>query len=242
MTLNKFYTANQDRQPTYLFASVAEVDETKGVRLLFDGTTIPTQKYYVCATNLTLAVGDRVKVCKDSGTYIVEYKLGLPGAETASFSFQINGVTYSAKENQSWSNWVGSRYNTAGFFTSSVSMSTTFYFLTLNGQKVATINGTAQFIIPNHNYTLLKGSFKINGTNYECYQKSDGTNMTAYEWCTSNNDLNPTYIRVTNGTPSGYTTGYYFCTSSSISTAIAKFSDSTYMTPIIEGHNYTMNG
>ena len=59
------------------FATVAQVYED-GVTLILDGETEPTQKHYLTNCDTAFAVGDRVKILRDSSTYVVEYKVGPP--------------------------------------------------------------------------------------------------------------------------------------------------------------------
>lgn len=47
-----------------------------GLTLIMDGQTEPTQKRYKRNTSITFTAGQRVKVVKMSGTYIVEYPVG----------------------------------------------------------------------------------------------------------------------------------------------------------------------
>ena len=47
-----------------------------GVTLIFDGQTAASTKRYKINTAIPFKAGDRVKVIKDSGTYIVEYVVG----------------------------------------------------------------------------------------------------------------------------------------------------------------------
>lgn len=49
-----------------------------GVTLLFDGETEAGEKHYKCNTSAPIAAGDRVRIIKDSGTYVVEYAVGAP--------------------------------------------------------------------------------------------------------------------------------------------------------------------
>lgn len=51
-----------------------------GITLIFDGTDEASEKEYKCNAGVLFAPGDRVKVTKDSGTYIVEYVIGAPAA------------------------------------------------------------------------------------------------------------------------------------------------------------------
>lgn len=62
------------------FATVGEVTDT-GITLILDGQTEPTAKEYKCNTSCPFKAGDRVKVFKDSGTYVVEYIVGTPYAD-----------------------------------------------------------------------------------------------------------------------------------------------------------------
>ena len=59
------------------FATIGAVYED-GVSLIFDGETDPTEKHYLCNTNVYFSPGDRVRIVEDSGTYIVEYVVGSP--------------------------------------------------------------------------------------------------------------------------------------------------------------------
>jgi len=59
------------------FATVGEV-YADGLSLIFDGETEPTEKHYLCNTNVFFQAGDRVRILADSGTYVVEYVVGPP--------------------------------------------------------------------------------------------------------------------------------------------------------------------
>ena len=56
-------------------ATVAAV-YSDGITLIFDGQTAATTKRYKFNTAVTFKAGQRVKVVKLSGTYIVEYPIG----------------------------------------------------------------------------------------------------------------------------------------------------------------------
>lgn len=62
------------------FAKIGAVYED-GVTLVFDGETEPTEKHYLCNTEVYFKQGDRVRIVEDSGTYIVEYVVGNPRQE-----------------------------------------------------------------------------------------------------------------------------------------------------------------
>lgn len=70
------------KAPDFQFATVATV-ESNGVTLLFDGESEAGSKVYKTAAGVVLHVGDRVKVCRDSGTVVVEYAIGTPGSSPA---------------------------------------------------------------------------------------------------------------------------------------------------------------
>ena len=59
------------------FATIVEIQD-EGVRLKFDGNEEPSRKLYLTNAFAVFAEGDRVRVVKDSGTYVVEYPVGPP--------------------------------------------------------------------------------------------------------------------------------------------------------------------
>ena len=59
------------------FAKIAEIYDD-GVTLLFDGMEEATQKRYQTNSFVVFKAGDRVRIIKDSGTYVVEYPVGAP--------------------------------------------------------------------------------------------------------------------------------------------------------------------
>lgn len=61
----------------YAFATIGEVYED-GVSLIFPVESEPSTKHYKVNTMGEYKAGQRVKVLKDSGTYIVEYPIGNP--------------------------------------------------------------------------------------------------------------------------------------------------------------------
>ncbi|MBQ2277389.1 MAG: hypothetical protein II333_02365 [Clostridia bacterium] len=69
----------------HVFATVSGVS-TAGISLRIDGGTDGTAKEYTCNTAVRFAVGDRVLVCRESGTYTVICKVGKPGGPTAKTS------------------------------------------------------------------------------------------------------------------------------------------------------------
>ena len=67
------------------FATIAGIYED-GVTLIFDGEENASEKHYKVNTSVTFNAGDRVKIAKDSGTYIVEYPIGNPKIDDGSGS------------------------------------------------------------------------------------------------------------------------------------------------------------
>lgn len=61
----------------FILATVGAV-YTDGIALIFDGQTAASGKHYKCNTSVKFKAGDRVKIVKDAGTYIVEYVVGTP--------------------------------------------------------------------------------------------------------------------------------------------------------------------
>lgn len=59
------------------FATIGAIYED-GVTLIFDGLDAPTEKHYKCNSFVVFHAGDRVRIIKDSGTYVVEYSVGAP--------------------------------------------------------------------------------------------------------------------------------------------------------------------
>ena len=57
------------------FAIVTGIDDT-GLQLMFDGEVSPTNKRYKFNSGYSFNIGDRVKVNKQSGSYVVEFPLG----------------------------------------------------------------------------------------------------------------------------------------------------------------------
>lgn len=64
----------------HTFATVAAVYDD-GLTLIFDGESTATEKRFKCNTSVIFHAGDRVKLCADSGTYVVEYVVGAPAKE-----------------------------------------------------------------------------------------------------------------------------------------------------------------
>ena len=93
------------------FAVVTSVDES-GLQLIFDGEKYPTKKRYKYNTALTFKVGDRVRVSKQSGSYIVEYPVGTTKFTTPPYG--PSGIKFSYTENSVSINWSDPSDKTSG--------------------------------------------------------------------------------------------------------------------------------
>lgn len=80
------------------FATVGAIYDD-GVSLIFDGETEATAKHYKVNAFVVFAAGDRVRIIKDSGTYVVEYPVGNPktsfAADTATSATKHIGTVLS---------------------------------------------------------------------------------------------------------------------------------------------------
>lgn len=70
---------SQDQEDEIVLATIASV-EAGGVKIQIDGDEAAGDKIYRVNAQQMFAAGDRVKIEKNSGTYIVEYVLGNPMA------------------------------------------------------------------------------------------------------------------------------------------------------------------
>ncbi len=85
-------------EPEVRFATVGTV-YSDGVTLIFDGQETATEKHYKCNTAILFHAGDRVKIASDSGTYVVEYIVGSPGADAPIPKGGTSGQVLSKKSN-----------------------------------------------------------------------------------------------------------------------------------------------
>jgi len=72
----------EEQQPFQL-ATVASVEED-GLTLTLDGAEEPTEKHYKCNTAVQFSAGQRVAVLELSGSKVVMFAVGNPGADAAS--------------------------------------------------------------------------------------------------------------------------------------------------------------
>lgn len=67
------------------FATIGTI-YADGVTLIFDGAAAESAKHYKVNSFVVFAAGDRVRIVKDSGTYVVEYPVGTPKTSFAANS------------------------------------------------------------------------------------------------------------------------------------------------------------
>lgn len=79
-----------EETPPQNFATVGAV-YADGLSLIFDGEAAPSEKHYRCNTSIFFQPGDRVRIFKDSGTYVVEYVVGTP-AQTPTVGIPSGGA------------------------------------------------------------------------------------------------------------------------------------------------------
>lgn len=70
----------EEPQEEIVLATITAVG-TDGVQIQIDGEEEAGEKEYKVNTAVKFAVGDRVKIFKNSGTYLIEYKFGAPMAD-----------------------------------------------------------------------------------------------------------------------------------------------------------------
>ena len=89
--INEIPAAGENAQPVEVrLATVTEVTND-GLKLQFDGSSEASSKVYKCNSACIFSVGDRVKVTKHSGTYIVDYVIGAPGSSGGETADLVNG-------------------------------------------------------------------------------------------------------------------------------------------------------
>ena len=63
--------------PENFLATVGAVYDD-GLSIILEGQTEATTKHYKCNTSISFKAGDRVKISKISGSYVVDYVVGIP--------------------------------------------------------------------------------------------------------------------------------------------------------------------
>lgn len=93
---NVFLQEPEAQKPEVNFAVIGTI-YSDGVTLIFDGEDDESVKHYKVNSFVVFAAGDRVRIVKDSGTYVVEYPVGNPKTSfTAENSLKLGGKAASA--------------------------------------------------------------------------------------------------------------------------------------------------
>lgn len=86
------FVSEQRQEPEVNFATIGAV-YSDGVTLIFDGETEATTKHYKVNSFVVFAAGDRVRIIRDSGTYVVEYPVGNPLIKAGGIASVSTGAT-----------------------------------------------------------------------------------------------------------------------------------------------------
>lgn len=76
--MDELFIPHEEKKPDIVLATVTEVTAT-GIKIQIDGNDAAGEKEYKCNSAQVFSVGDRVKITENSGTVIVEYRIGTPG-------------------------------------------------------------------------------------------------------------------------------------------------------------------
>lgn len=181
-------------EPEVHFATVGAV-YSDGVTLIFDGQEAATEKHYKCNTAILFHAGDRVKIASDSGTYVVEYIVGSPGADApipkGGSSGQVLAKKSSTDGDVAWKNITQS---TTGKLPAG---GTTGQYL----KKSSATDYEAE-------WATLGGTLPTGGTAGQYLKKNSASNYSA-EWVTLSGLL-----------PTGGSAGQYLKKSSSVNYAV----------------------
>lgn len=71
---------SEQRSPDVQIIATVDTVYTDGATLIFAGESASSAKHYKANAGAVLAAGDRVKIAKVSGTYIIEYAIGAPNS------------------------------------------------------------------------------------------------------------------------------------------------------------------
>ena len=181
-------------EPEMRFATVGAVFGD-GVTLIFDGQTAATEKHYKCNTSVLFHAGDRVKIASDSGTYVVEYIVGSPGADAPIPKGGSSGQVLAKKSGTDGDvEWKNITQSSTGKLPSG---GTTGQYL----KKSSATDYAAE-------WATLGGILPTGGTAGQYLKKNSATDYSA-EWVTLSGLL-----------PSGGTAGQYLKKSSSVNYAV----------------------
>lgn len=137
------------------FATVAAIYDD-GVTLIFDGMEEATEKRYQTNSFIVFNVGDRVRVIKDSGTYVVEYPIGPPRK-----SFSVDYATNASNAGYATSAGTADRANTANSTNSASNATQANYALRLRSNASSGNSTTIYFVVNSNGYYI--GSNYLSG-------------------------------------------------------------------------------
>ncbi len=196
-------------EPEVHFATVGAV-YSDGVTLVFDGQEAATEKHYKCNTAILFHAGDRVKIASDSGTYVVEYIVGSPGADAPIPKGGSSGQVLAKKSSTDGDvEWKNITQSTTGKLPAG---GTTGQYL----KKSSATDYAAE-------WATLGGTLPTGGTAGQYLKKSSATDYSA-EWVTLSGLL-----------PTGGSAGQYLKKSSSVNYATEWASAPTTTTDRLTG-------
>lgn len=152
------------------FATVGEVFED-GVTLIFDAQQEEgaSEKHYRCNAGAVIAPGDRVKLLKDSGTYVVEYVIGAPNSKREIPSGGTNGqvLTNNGDGTYGWASFHGipTGGSNGQVLMKTGSADTAYGWRTFTAEGILPTGGTAgQYLVKNSaaNYDAKWQTFSAN--------------------------------------------------------------------------------
>ena len=198
----------------HVLATVQTV-EASGLTLIWDGETESDGKIYKCNAYQIFHIGDRVKVSKISGTYVVDYVIGAPAKSGSTNGFlPTGGVAGQFLKKSSNANYAceWATFSVSGTLPSG---GTDGQYLKKSGRtdyscEWATIS--------------VSGTLPTGGTTGQYLKKSSNTNY-ACEWAA---------VSVSGTLPSGGTQGQYLAKSSSTAYACS------WVTPPVAGGTNTI--
>ncbi len=194
-----------------LFATVGAV-YSDGISLIFDSQIDEgqTEKRYKANTSVKFSAGDRVKLVKDSGTYVVEYVVGTPfqdiliptGGTDGQYLSKNGSSNYALKWVTPSNNGIPTGGTTGQYLKkkSNTDYDSEWADIEIKGVlptggtvgQVLTKSGSSDYSV---NWTTLTGFLPSGGTTGQFLKKSSSTNY-AVEW--SNFSTDELYVSGTN--------------------------------------------
>ena len=117
-------TRQDESLPENFLATVGAVYDD-GLSLILEGQTEATTKHYKCNTSIKFTAGDRVKVARISGSYVVEYIVGPPSAGggypdrivSGAYGLRVAGDTLRGIKGTEWIGTAEDWFNVGAFKT-----------------------------------------------------------------------------------------------------------------------------